>query len=129
MKLSVVPLWQMQGLLLHYSICITTCSFDFDISGSSLSLFFSNIKLQLGQRLHPAQNITATVTVSGRDVTLYLFLKDFRFLHYSRATILKLLSFFCQQNTFFFDSFNFGLQSSNHIQLMLQFFYQSIDKC
>ena len=40
MKLSVVPLWQMQGLLLHYSICITTCSFDFDISGSSLSLFF-----------------------------------------------------------------------------------------
>ena len=40
MKLSVVPLWQMQGLLLHYSSCITTCSFDFDISGSSLSLSF-----------------------------------------------------------------------------------------
>ena len=30
----------MQRLLLHYSSCITTCSFDFDISGSSLSVFF-----------------------------------------------------------------------------------------
>ena len=25
----MVPLWQMQGLLLHYSSCITTRSFDF----------------------------------------------------------------------------------------------------
>ena len=53
MKLSVVPLWQMQGLLLHYSSCITTCSFDFDISGSSLSLFFFQYQITTWSAIAP----------------------------------------------------------------------------